>query len=141
MKKSNPSSALLEKFHLRRTTFREELASLFLKTKSSMSVDDIRAKVQSSKDKVTVYRALEVFEKNGIIHKVPDKENLLRFALCTECNVHEHRHDHVHFICQSCSQTYCLDSIESPKISAPKGFAVIESETTLKGLCKNCSHA
>lgn len=134
----NKSSQLLSKFGLRKTSFREELISLFLKNKTSLAVDEIRRKIESSKDKVTVYRALDVFEKNGIIHKVPDKENLLRYALCVGCSANEHIHNHVHFICEICNKTYCLDDIVVPKISAPKGFFIKESETILKGFCESC---
>lgn len=139
MDPENKSGQLLEKYGLRKTSFRAELISLFVESQTSLTVDEIRSQVETSKDKVTVYRALETFEKNGLIHKVPDKDNHLRFALCSECEAHHHIHNHVHFICEECCNTFCLDGIVAPKITAPEGYSISMSETTLKGVCRYCS--
>jgi Fur family ferric uptake transcriptional regulator len=124
---------------LRKTVFRVELINLFISSKSSLSVDEIKKKAGSTNDKVTIYRALDSFEKCGLIHKVPDKENLTRFALChSDCSVKGHIHNHAHFICTNCDDTFCLDETEIPSIKLPKGYHVDNSKLTLEGECARC---
>ncbi len=134
--------SILHNHDLRKTAFRMELLSLFLDSRSSLKVDEIKSKVGVSNDKVTIYRALDAFEKNGLIHRVPDKSNLTRYALChTECNSDEHVHNHAHFICNNCDETFCVDEIEVPVIKDSKGFKIERSKLTLEGDCPDCLSA
>lgn len=131
--------SLLKEHGLRKTSFRIELLTLFAASKSSLSVDDIRTQVGQTNDKVTVYRALDAFEKSGLIHKVPDKGNMTRYALCQSACSHEgHTHNHAHFICNSCAVTFCLEDIEMPSIKKHKGFKVSKANLVLEGECPSC---
>lgn len=77
---------LFVKYGLKKTSFRKELLIFFQSSTSSLTVKKIIKKFASSVDKVSIYRALNSFEKSGLIHKVPDKNNLLRYSLCSsEC--------------------------------------------------------
>lgn len=132
--------ALLKKHGLRKTTFRKELLELFFESNSSITSEEIKRKISATNDRVTIYRGLESFEKMGLIHRVPDNNNLTRYALCkTECNTHEHIHNHAHFVCNDCNQTYCIDEIEIPKIKDSKGFKIKSSKLTLEGSCPICA--
>lgn len=124
---------------LKKTPFRKELLSLFYEVRSSLTTKEIKSKLMTSKDKVTVYRALDAFEKSGLIHRVPDKSNLIRYALCnSKCNSHQHTHDHAHFICDSCNETFCLDKIKLPKIKNTNGFNITNTNIVLEGVCPYC---
>ena len=124
---------------LRITSFRLELLALFTASKSSLSVDEIKNSVGTTNDKVTIYRALDSFEKSGLIHKVPDKSNLTRYALChSECSDQGHKHNHVHFICVTCEDTFCINEAEIPPVSIPEGYAVNNYNLTLEGECAKC---
>jgi Fur family ferric uptake transcriptional regulator len=130
---------ILHDHGLRKTNFRVELLTLFLDSDSSLSVDDIKSKAVSSNDKVTIYRALDSFEKCGLIHKVPDKENLTRYALChSECSDEGHIHNHAHFICVNCEETFCMDETQVPEVKLPQGYHVINTKLTLEGECIRC---
>lgn len=130
---------VLRNHGLRKTGFRMELLGLFTDTQSSLTAEEIRSKVKTTNDKVTIYRALDAFEKNGLIHRVPDMGNLTRYALCrTECNADKHVHDHAHFICMSCSETFCIDEIEVPVVKDSNGFKIKKSKLTLEGDCPDC---
>ena len=80
------------------------------------------------------------FENNGLIHKVPDTNNLMRYSLCRkeECSPISHNHNHGHFICYSCNQTFCLEGVKYPEIISMKGFYVKEFKLTAEGYCKEC---
>ncbi|MGY6647599.1 Fur family transcriptional regulator [Wenyingzhuangia sp. IMCC45574] len=132
--------SILEKHGLRKTAFRKELLAIFNNSNATLTVEEIRSKVTSTNDKVTVYRALDAFEKSGIIHKVPDKNNLTRYALCpTKCTTHNHVHNHAHFICDDCDKTFCIDEIEVPKVKETNGFTIKSSKLTLQGSCPDCA--
>ncbi len=128
----------LEKRGLRKTAFRIELLELFSNTRSSLSIEDIKSRVGKTADKVTIYRALDAFEKNGLIHRVPDKSNLARYALCQECKQEAHTHNHAHFICNVCDETFCIDDIEVPTVKMDNGYKVSASTLTLEGDCPSC---
>lgn len=131
---------LLKDHDLRKTTFRKELLRLFMGSKSTLTVEEIKIRVGATNDKVTIYRALEAFEDKGLIHKVPDKSNLTRYALChVGCTAQEHVHHHAHLICNDCDETFCIDGLEIPKIKGIDGFVVQESSLTLKGICPDCN--
>lgn len=125
---------------LRKTAFRKELLEMFYNTTLSLTVEEIKKNTGVSKDKVTIYRALDAFEKKGLIHKVPDKNNLTRYALChnTGCSSEKHVHNHAHFICNSCNDTFCIEEIEVPSIPNSKGFNIKSTKLTLEGDCPSC---
>ena len=132
-------SILLEN-GINRTDFRTDLLNLFYSSKSSLSVENILKYFNNSINKVTVYRSLESFENKGLIHKVPDGKNLKKYSLCREgeCNAASHNHNHGHFICYSCNQTFCLDDIKTPDVTFMKGFYIQELKLIAEGYCKDC---
>ena len=132
--------SILSEKGISRTQFRTELLMLFYSSNKSLSVDDILKYFNNSINKVTIYRSLESFENKGVIHKVPDNNNRRKYSLCkeNECNADSHKHNHGHFICYSCHQTFCLEEIKSPEIISMKGFHVQELKLTAEGYCQDC---
>ena len=139
-KKVLDSQSILAKNGISRTHFRSELLDFFYSSSVSLSVEDILEHFGNKINKVTVYRSLESFEQKGLIHQVPDTNNLKRYSLCREDECHPglHKHNHGHFICYSCNQTFCLEEIKSPEIICLKGFYIQELKLTAEGYCKNC---
>tara|TARA_Y100000385_G_scaffold226997_1_gene237768 strand:- start:261 stop:674 length:414 start_codon:yes stop_codon:yes gene_type:complete len=133
------SEELLKDYGLRNTTFRKKLLQLFQNSDTSLTVEYIKDKIGRKNDKVTIYRALNTFEKSGLIHQVPDRNNLSRYALCnTECNTSNHIHHHAHFICEDCDNTLCIEESEFPKIRKIKGFQFKKIELIIQGSCPKC---
>ena len=133
------SERLLKDFRLRSTPSRQEILHLFLKKEYALSHGDIEREISSSLDRVTVYRTLKTFLDKGLIHKVLDDEGSLKYALCNDaCRATGHHHDHVHFKCEQCGQTNCLN-IEIPSVKLPKGYKAREINLLIQGICENCS--
>lgn len=132
---------ILSKNHINRTKFRTDLLNLFYTSSKSLSVEDIMKFFSKSINKATVYRSLDSFENKGLIHRVPDSNNCKRYSLCkdNECSATSHNHNHGHFICYSCNQTFCLEDIESPEIPSIKGFNIKELKLTFEGYCISCT--
>jgi Fur family transcriptional regulator, ferric uptake regulator len=134
------SNRLLKDFRLRTTQTRQEILHLFLRSDYALSHSDIEKEVDSSLDRVTVYRTLKTFLDKGLIHKVLDDEGSLKYALCNEaCSVAGHHHNHVHFKCTECGQTNCLTNVEIPSVKLPKGYKAKEINLLIQGVCETCS--
>jgi Fur family ferric uptake transcriptional regulator len=130
---------LLKKSRLSITDSRQRILDLFLRSEGALSHADIEKRIADGIDRVTIYRTLQVFEEKGIIHTIPSADNSIKYALCKEDCAEGHHHDnHVHFVCDSCSKTICLDHVHVPDIKLPKGFYPRESNMVVSGVCREC---
>ncbi len=130
----------LKEFDLRRTSSREEVLTLFLKASHALSHGDLEQGLGPDYDRVTIYRTLKTFLDKGILHKVLDDEGGTKYALCRPgCGKDDHHHDHVHFKCELCGQTTCLDNVQIPAISLPVGYQRQEVNLLIQGTCSICN--
>jgi Fur family ferric uptake transcriptional regulator len=61
------------------------------------------------------------------------------YALCKEnCEAGHHHDNHVHFICDQCGKTICLDDVTIPQVKLPKGFTPNNAEMVVSGICSDC---
>ena len=134
------SKLVLSQYGINKTIFRTELLDLFYKSQKSFSVEGLLEVFSNSVNKVTIYRALKHFENKGLIHKVPDKDGLHKYALCRdkECSINLHNHNHGHFVCFNCNQTFCLDEIKFPEVKCLKGFHIQSLKLIVEGYCEDC---
>jgi Fur family ferric uptake transcriptional regulator len=130
---------ILKKNLLSITDSRKKILELFLKSNGALAHADIEKNTGETFDRVTVYRTLQTFVEKGIIHLIPTTDNSILYALCKDnCEVGHHHDDHVHFICNSCSKTICLDEVTVPKVKLPKGFTPGQTQMVVKGICGDC---
>lgn len=130
---------ILRRNSLSVTESRKKILNLFLNMQGALAHGDIERKAGEKFDRVTVYRTLQTFVEKGIIHTIPTTDNSVRYALCKDNCTEGHHHDnHVHFICDQCGATLCLEDTLVPEIRLPKGFDVKEVEVVVKGICKDC---
>ena len=133
-------NTILKDNNLRVTTCRDQVLRLFIQAQSALSNADIEDGLSNEFDRVTVYRTLKTFLKKGIIHKVPDDTGNLKYALCTdECSGEQHNHQHVHFKCENCGLTVCLDHVKIPEIKLPEGYYFADSNLLVNGTCDKCN--
>ena len=130
---------ILKKTHLSVTDSRQKILELFLESKGALAHSDIEKKTGESYDRVTVYRTLQSFVEKGLIHLIPTTDNSIKYALCKDdCEVGHHHDNHVHFICDKCSKTICLDDVTVPSVKLPKGFSPNHAEMVVTGVCGEC---
>lgn len=130
---------ILRKNNLSITDGRQKIMQLFLKSNGALAHADIEKKAGESFDRVTVYRTLQSFVEKGIIHLIPTKDNSIKYALCKDdCEAGQHHDNHVHFICDECSKTICLDDVTVPQVKLPKGFTPQHAEMVVNGICEEC---
>ena len=130
---------ILRSSHLSVTAPRRRILEWFLEKDTALSHHDIEAGTQGGFDRVTVYRTLQTFLEKGIIHTVPSTDNVIRYALCKEaCEEGHHHDDHVHFVCDACGTTQCMDEITIPAVRLPKGYRVRQIGMVVNGTCGRC---
>ena len=131
---------LLKKNQLSITGGRRKILELFLQHDGALSHSDIEKKAGEKFDRVTVYRTLQAFLEKGLIHSIPTSDNSIRYALCKDdCSGGLHRDDHVHFICNTCGNTVCLEDVTVPAIKLPRGYITEQVEMLVSGVCKSCN--
>ncbi|WP_265993003.1 Fur family transcriptional regulator [Larkinella insperata] len=130
----------LDDFHLRHTSCREGVLDTFFAANYALAHHDIEESLKADFDRVTIYRTLKTFVDKGILHKVLDDEGGLKYALCREaCAQDHHHHDHVHFKCEECGQTTCLENTLIPAVSLPSGYSRKETNLLIQGVCSLCN--
>ncbi len=131
---------ILKQNELSVTESRSRILEIFLDNKGAMAHCDIEKKFGEKMDRVTVYRTLQTFLSKGIIHTIPTSDSSIQYALCkSDCTEGHHHDDHVHFVCDECGTTVCLDDITTPALKLPKGFKPKQVEVVVSGTCKNCN--
>lgn len=134
MKDQESAKKLLSQKGLKRTPFRISLLDRFLETDRSLSYNDFGDLAKSTADKSTIYRNLNRFEQVGLLHRIEDTSGVAKYAF----GDHGTQHGHLHFVCESCHNTYCLEVMETPDIHLPKGFQSKHSTTIINGVCVHC---
>ncbi len=130
---------ILKRNSLSITDSRQKILELFLQSSGALAHADIEKKTGESFDRVTVYRTLQSFVEKGLVHLIPTTDNSIKYALCKdECQAGHHNDNHVHFICDECNKTICLDEVTIPAVKLPKGFKPQYVEMMVTGICGDC---
>ncbi len=128
--------SVLKNHKLRVTDTRMDVLEFFVKQNKALSFKDLEDRF-SDYDRVTLYRTLNSFTENGVLHKIPDDSGFATYGVCYDtCSHDHHRHDHMHFKCKQCGEIKCIDE-HIPIISIP-GFEIHEANMILTGVCPNC---
>jgi len=130
-------NALLEKHELRNTSCRRSMLELFVQKEEALSVSELNSILGKEYDRATVYRTIQSFLDNGIIHKVLDTKEGQKYAMCHECDHETHSDEHIHFLCLKCGKSICLEE-EIPNVPIPKGYRLQTSNMLLEGICPDC---
>lgn len=130
---------ILKQHNLSITGSRKAILELFLQRDGALAHADIENLTSSTLDRVTVYRTLQTFVEKGLIHLVPTTDNTLLYALCSSnCSTGHHHDDHVHFVCNTCNTTTCIDEVTVPLVKLPRGFKLSKASMVIEGQCRNC---
>ena len=134
-------NVILRKNQLSVTGSRKKILELFIGSNGALAHADIERRAGEKFDRVTVYRTLQTFVDKGIIHSIPTSDNSIRYALCKEdCGEGHHHDNHVHFICNNCEKTICLDNIEVPEVKLPDAFTPVQTQMVVTGICIDCKN-
>ena len=135
----NNYTTLLEEHNIKPTANRLIVLRTLDGAGRPMSLTELENKIQTI-DKSGIFRTLSLFREQHLVHVIEDGGDGVRYELC-----HSHDDDidddlHVHFYCEQCHQTYCLDHIPVPGIDLPEGFIMSSVNYMVKGICPHCAY-
>jgi Fur family ferric uptake transcriptional regulator len=87
-------------------------------------------------DKVTIYRILQSFLEDGLIHKSVSEAGFTHYFIC-KTQQGKHFHNHYHFKCSQCEKVICID--REIEINLPKGYILENVNFWITGICDNCN--
>lgn len=131
---------ILQKAGLKRTPGRIAIIKLLMSARQPLSQQEIARSLKNvSMNGVSIYRSLDAFLKEGIVHRVDSGDRTWRFAIC---GYESSGHCHPHFICNLCGKIECLVDYNLPELGEIQpGYVVEEQEVYIRGRCKICSSA
>lgn len=104
----------------------------------AFSLADMEDKLDSV-DKSTLSRTINLFHEKLLIHSIDDGSGSIKYSVCSsDCQCHLNQL-HVHFYCNRCKNTYCLESISIPSVQLPPNFLLENVNFVLKGYCDKCA--
>lgn len=132
----NELIAIMEQHGIKPTANRIIVAKALAEEHCPVTMSELEDRIGSI-DKSGIFRALTLFKEQHLVHVLEDSEGV-RYELC---HSHDHSVDndmHVHFHCEKCGRTLCLEDIPIPAISLPEHYHVHSANYILKGICPRC---
>lgn len=88
-------------------------------------------------DKSGVFRVLSLFHDHHLVHLIEDGGDGVRYELC---RAHGDEDDdmHVHFFCERCHRTFCMEAVPIPAVPLPDGYVMTTANYVVKGICPDC---
>lgn len=146
MNKEEDALVLLKKHKLRNTEIRRAVLCAFMQVEHALDHAALEDQLGQHVDRVTLYRTLKSFEAKGLIHRIANEKGTLEYGLCQgycshqeEHLQHKHSDEHVHFHCQRCNKTLCLNEQKLPKFDMPKGYSAEDVQILINGTCPDCA--
>lgn len=104
-----------------------------------MSLSELEYKILTV-DKSGIFRALSLFREQRLVHVIEDGSDGVRYELCMSHGGDGDDEDmHVHFYCEACHRTFCLDNVPVPQVELPRGYVRNTVNYMVKGLCPECA--
>jgi Fur family ferric uptake transcriptional regulator len=135
--KSDKKAYILKSRDIKPTAMRELVLDVLSRQTAAIGLPELEAHFEKA-DRTTLYRTLKTFEEKKLIHKIDDGTGIVKYALCSETCECEPEDLHVHFLCDKCQNTFCLNDIPVPTINLPKGFQLEGVNMVVNGICASC---
>lgn len=132
------ANELLRLHGIRPTANRILIIEMLAKQSSPISIKELEAKVQTI-DRSNIFRTLSLFRQYHLVHQIDNGIDGLLYELCTSVSHEVYDDRHVHFYCETCQQTTCLNEIPVPTIALPNEYVSLAANYVIKGYCPMCS--
>lgn len=128
---------ILNQKNIPTTPMRMLVLNEFLNTSKSVSLSELEEMLTHA-DRSTIYRTLKTFEKKGIIHGIQENSTT-QYLMCHDNCDSDHHHDlHLHFYCNKCKKTVCLEEVSFDHIQLPQNYDYKEFKFLANGICAEC---
>ena len=127
----------LGKGGLRVTPQREHVYTVLLGKKDHPTAEEVFIRAKKGMPEIsmaTVYNCLDTLAKCGLVRQVNVERAATRFCPNME--------DHCHFYCDECGGVFDIKSANQSRrfqVALPPGFKASHYETSIRGVCAECS--
>lgn len=129
---------LLERHDIKATANRLIVAGALLTEERPLSLMELEDKIGTI-DKSGIFRSLTLFKEHHLVHAIEDGGDGTRYELCLSHDSERDEDAHVHFFCEKCHRTFCLEDIHIPPVTLPAGYSETTANYLIKGICPQCS--
>lgn len=135
----NPQDMIsrLESKGIRPTANRILVMKTLMGEQNPQSLSNLERKMVSM-DKSSIFRTLTLFLEHDVVHAFEDGRGVLCYELCEEKGACDHHDGHIHFYCESCQRSFCMEDIHIPSFELPEGFYPHSISFVIKGECPDC---
>ena len=127
----------LESKGIRPTANRILVRKTLMGEQNPQSLSSLERKMVSM-DKSSIFRTLTLFLEHDVVHAFEDGRGVLCYELCEEKGACDHHDGHIHFYCESCQRSFCMEDIHIPSFELPEGFYPHSISFVIKGECPDC---
>ena len=127
----------LESKGIRPTANRILVMKTLMGEQNPQSLSNLERKMVSM-DKSSIFRTLTLFLEHDVVHAFEDGRGVLCYELCEEKGACDHHDGHIHFYCESCQRSFCMEDIHIPSFELPEGFYPHTISFVIKGECPDC---
>lgn len=135
---SSALTELLEHHDVKPTANRLLIVRALSDMERPASLTELTDRVRSI-DKSNVFRALTIFREHHLVHVIEDGSDTVRYELCLSHDGGLDDDMHVHFYCERCQRTFCLEDTPVPQVPLPEGYRQSGVNYVVKGLCPACA--
>jgi len=91
-------------------------------------------------DRISVYRALKLFIRKGILLSIPNNEGEIRYLLIQNNNTDYaiNKTQVAYFVCTSCNQMKILNEPVFQQFKMPDNLKANQCYFLIEGICKSC---
>lgn len=127
----------LESKGIRPTANRILVMKTLMGEQNPQSLSNLERKMVTM-DKSSIFRTLTLFLEHDVVHAFEDGRGVLCYELCEEKGACDHHDGHIHFYCESCQRSFCMEDIHIPSFELPEGFYPHSISFVIKGECPDC---
>lgn len=130
-------TAYMERKGVKPTANRILVAKILFNSDRPLTLSDLENMLVSL-DKSSIFRVLSLFLTHDMIHAFEDGRGVLNYEPCKskgECNLSD---AHIHFYCESCHRSFCMNDVPLPSIQLREGFVPHSVSFVIKGECPQC---
>jgi Fur family ferric uptake transcriptional regulator len=132
---------LLQDFRLSQTNMRKEILDILDDSSLALSMNEIKLRLKSNYNRVTLYRNLKMLTEKGILHQIHIDRQDSKYVLPLKADkAGEQYHEHLHFKCLICKEVKCLTDQHPEPVILPEGYEKIEVNFVVYGICRTCKN-
>ncbi|GLB53972.1 hypothetical protein NBRC110019_30130 [Neptunitalea chrysea] len=121
----------------RNTPTKQAVLELLVKSGKAMSREAIEKEITQNINRATIYRVLNRFCEDDVLHRIVAEDGKQYFAVCVNCYDKVLSGHHFHFRCVKCDTIECLPI--AVEFSISNSYQVDNVNCVLSGTCKDCS--